>query len=198
MMHWRHEENKKKRQGSRKDDARFDPAGSGTAPIVPALSEQPPPMPLRTKRTDSTQSSLGPSGLSPDQSQDRTLRAGPRPLASDSDLSRALYTGSSSWQLTATDTESYFPQYRNKQRNTGENDVINYEESERHEERQLRSLVVGLANSYNVGGSYDPFDVLPQFRNPRIDALYLARNCKFRYSVLRTTSDAFRYARIRL
>ena len=76
--------------------------------------------------------------------------------------------------------------------------VTAYEESESHEERQLRTLIVGLAAFYDVGGTHDPFDVLPQFRNPHLDALYLSRNCKFESSVSIAAPDASRHARIRV
>lgn len=181
MIHWRHEEDKKKRRSSRRDDARSDPTGSGTARDAPASSQQTPSIPMHTKHVDSTQLWSGSSSLGFRQSQNRSVRTGSSSLTSDSDSSSFLDPGSSSWQLTATDTASYFPRYQNKVLAITEKDVIGYEESKRHEERQLRSLVVGLANFYNVGGSHDPFDVLPQFRNPRLDALYLSRNCKSQY-----------------
>ncbi|KAF3034901.1 hypothetical protein E8E12_005031 [Didymella heteroderae] len=164
MIHWRHEEDKKKRKGSRKDLTESAPA--------PPERES---IPTRTKREVSTQSRTE----SPVRggAQRRTLRAQPSSLISDSDVSPLTNAGSSTWQLTASGTAGYFPRYQNKIRAVAEREVTGYEASERHEERQLRSLVVGLASFYNVGGTQDPFDVLPQFRNPRLDALYLSRNC---------------------
>ena len=91
--------------------------------------------------------------------------------------------GTSRWQLTATDTASYFPRYQNKTQVITGGEVTHYEDSDRHEERQLRTMIVGLATFYDVGSSLDPFDVLPQFRNPRLDALYLSRSCKLVFSI---------------
>jgi hypothetical protein len=158
MIHWRHEEDKKKRKGSRKENAEVatEPSGHDSARL-----------------------------------QHNQLRARLGSLSSDSDA------GSSTWQLTASDTASYFPRYQKKIQSIAEKDAIDYEESERHEERLLRNLAVGLANFYNVGGSQDPFDVLPQFRNPRLDALYLSRHCRSSRMALRNTSDLCRYASIR-
>ncbi|KAF1926601.1 uncharacterized protein M421DRAFT_67080, partial [Didymella exigua CBS 183.55] len=176
MIHWRHEEDKKKKTGDHKDDARSDPAGLGIVRKATA-SERTASIPARSKDQGPTQSWTVSQGLGFDQSQRETLRMGSGSFASDSDSSSLLGTGSSSWQLTANETTGYFPRYRNPTRDMADKGVIDYEESERHEERQLRSLVVGLASFYNVGGSHDPFDVLPQFRNPRLDALFLSRNC---------------------
>jgi hypothetical protein len=186
MIHWRHEEDKKKQKGSRKH---------GEEP-APAPLERTSSMPTRAKRHNPTHSRSKSSERGGAQSQYRALRAESSSLISDSDASSSTDAGSSTWQLTASDTASYFPRWQNKTRPVAERDVINYEASERHEERQLRSLVVGLASFYNVGRTQDPFDVLPQFHNPRLDALYLSRNCKCLCISSRDTSDPFRYASV--
>lgn len=183
MIHWRHEEDRKKKKSSCIDDARSHPAGPGITRDVAASSEQTSPMPMRSKHRGVTQSWKLTPGTDP----------GP-----DSDTSLGCDAGSSSWQLTATETASYFPQYRRNLEVVAGKNVTEYEESEKHEERQLRSLVVALANFYKVNGSHDPFDVLPQFRNPRLDALYLSRSCKSQPTVLLISLDAFRHACIRL
>ncbi|KAF3053680.1 hypothetical protein E8E11_011035 [Didymella keratinophila] len=167
MMHWRHEEDKKRKKGSRKH---------GEEP-APASLERTSSIPTPAKQHDSAHSQSGSSERDSAQAQRKVLRAASSSLISDSGTSSFSDTGSSTWQLTTSDTASYFPRWQNKIRAVAEKYVIEYEASERHEERQLRSLVVGLARSYNVGRTQDPFDVLPQFRNPRLDALYLSRNC---------------------
>lgn len=181
MIHWRHEESKKIKRGSYKDGA--EPA--------PAPPERRASIPTRSKRQDSGRSGSEPSGY-------RKVRAESSSLELDSDAKTFTDAGSSSWQLTAGDTASYFPRWQNKIRAVAERNVIQYEASERHEERQLRSLVVGLASFHSIGSTHDPFDVLPQFRNPRLDALYLSRNCKSSDAASRNRSDPFRYASIRL
>jgi hypothetical protein len=168
MIHWRHEEDKKKRKGSRKHVEEAAPAPPGRRSSIPT----------RAKPQDSAHSQSESSKRGDAQSQHRVLRAASSSLTSDSDASSFTDVGSSTWQLTASDTASYFPRWQNKTRAVAEKDVIEYEASERHEERQLRSLVVGLASFYDVGRTQDPFDVLPQFRNPQLDALNLSRNCK--------------------
>lgn len=183
MIHWRHEEDKKKRKSSCKD----------VAGPAPALSEQASAMPMRVRRQDSPQLWSEYPGRDGAQSQ---LGAKSTSLVSDSNATSLTGTGSSTWQFTASDTASYFPRWQQKTRTVTERDVIDYEASERHEERQLRNLVVGLARFYNVGGAQDPFDVLPQFRNPRLDALYLSRNCKCSYVISRDKPESFRYASV--
>ena len=184
MIHWRHEEDKKKRKGSRKHGEEPAPPPSGRTSSIPT----------RAKRHDSAHSHLESSERGGAQSQPRVLRAASGSLMSDSDASSFTNAGSSTWQLIASDTASYFPRWQKETRSVAEKDVIEYEASERHEERQLRSLVVGLASFYNVGRTQDPFDVLPQFRNPRLDALNLSRNCKCSYVFSRAVSDPPRYA----
>lgn len=188
MIHWRHEEGKKNRKGCHKD-------GAEPAPTSP---ERRASIPTRSKRQDSTRSCSESSGSSGAEPQHRKIRAKSSSLVSESGASSFTDAGSSSWQLTASDTASYFPRWQHKIRTVAHRDVIDYEASENHEERQIRSLVVGLANFYNVGGTDDPFDVLPQFRNPRLDALHLSRNCKCPCVASRDLSDPFRYASIRL
>ncbi|KAF2633202.1 hypothetical protein BU25DRAFT_380373 [Macroventuria anomochaeta] len=177
MIHWRHEEDKKKRKGSQKDDSTPTSSGKGTVRDTSARSECTSSIPTRTRQTQSVQSWSEPAELQHEQLQHASSRKGSNLLGMSSDSSPFVDTGSSRWQLTATETASYFPQYQNKTRAITEKAVIDYEESERHEERQLRTMIVGLATFYNIGGSHDPFDVLPQFRNPYLDALYLSRNC---------------------
>lgn len=114
-------------------------------------------------------------------SQDSTSFAELYPPGWSSEPSQTTKIGSSSWQLTASETAKYFPLYKPPKAFEGDA-VIHYEQSEVHEERQLRKLVSGLATFYNIGGLPDPFDVMPQFRNPRLNALYLSRNCKFEHT----------------
>jgi hypothetical protein len=113
--------------------------------------------------------------------QDATSFNGLYPPGWYSDPSQSVGIGSSSWQLTASETAKYFPRYK-PLKASEESAVIHYEQSEVHEERQLRKLISGLATFYNIGGLPDPFDVMPQFRNPRLNALYLSRNCKFEHT----------------
>lgn len=56
--------------------------------------------------------------------------------------------------------------------------VIKYEHSDSHADLQMRLLVGKLATSFRVGDGVDPFGVLPQFRNPELNAVYLIRRCK--------------------
>lgn len=60
------------------------------------------------------------------------------------------------------------PQYR----------VLDYEETDRHEERNVRMLVGKLATFYQLGDGVDPFNALPQFESGELDSLWLMRKCK--------------------
>ncbi|KAH7073642.1 hypothetical protein BKA63DRAFT_491628 [Paraphoma chrysanthemicola] len=55
--------------------------------------------------------------------------------------------------------------------------VVNYEQTDRHEEAVTRMLVAKLARYHQIGDGIDPFVVLPQFQNPELSALYLTRQC---------------------
>ena len=148
MIHWRHEEDKKKKKTNQTDMSTFTPQDPSDQPSCASVAQQ------SLCRLRST-----PPGQSIGSNQRSEL-------------------GNSTWQPTASDTIEYFPRYRMKMQTSAESAVIDYEESERHEQRQLRAMASGLTAYYNVGGIIDPFDVLPRFRNPRLDALYLSRNCE--------------------
>ena len=190
MIHWRHEEDKK-RKGDEKNrpasDARtnFDSNESisyGRTTAVPLRARDLPPTRAPTE---------GP----PYMPQDATSFAGLYPPGRSSGSSQSAEIGSSSWQLTASKTAKYFPHYKPlKASEAGA--VIHSEQSEIHEERQLRKLVSGLATFYNIGGLPDPFDVMPQFRNPRLNALYLSRNCKFEQTAQKSGLNVSRHARV--
>jgi hypothetical protein len=176
MIHWRHEEDKK-RKGDDKirsaSDARsnFDSDAStrhGRITAVPVRARDSPP-------------TRAPAEGPPYMSQDSTSFAELYPPGWSSEPNQTTDIGRSSWQLTASETAKYFPRYKPSKAFEGDA-VIHYEQSEVHEERQLRKLVSGLATFYNIGGLPDPFDVMPQFRNPRLNALYLSRNCKFEHT----------------
>ncbi|KAF2734208.1 hypothetical protein EJ04DRAFT_437617, partial [Polyplosphaeria fusca] len=55
--------------------------------------------------------------------------------------------------------------------------VVDYEESDEYEEKQMRILVAQLARSARIGDGVDPFVVVPQFESPELSALYLVRKC---------------------
>ena len=62
--------------------------------------------------------------------------------------------------------------------NSAAEQVIDYEESDEYEEKQMRILVGQLARSARIGDGVDPFIVVPQFSSPELSALYLVRKCK--------------------
>lgn len=154
MIHWRHEEDKKKKRTGEKDRTAFSPQSyfdqaQFTATASPARQAQQSPWHSVSSTSDQSSSST-----------------------------QLVELGSGRWQLTASDTVDYFPRFQQKAQTSADEVVIDYEESEIHEQRQLRTMIDGLTTFYNIGGTHDPFDVLPQFRNPHLDALYLSRNCK--------------------
>lgn len=57
--------------------------------------------------------------------------------------------------------------------------VVNYELSTSHEEALCRMLVVQLATFHQIGDGVDPFNVIPQYENPELSAVWLQRNCKY-------------------
>lgn len=57
--------------------------------------------------------------------------------------------------------------------------VVTYELSTSHEEALARMLAVMLANFHQIGDGVDPFNVIPQYENPELSAVWLQRNCKF-------------------
>ena len=178
MIHWRHEEDKKKRKDSQQDSSIPASTAKSTARSASVRHEHANSIPTRMRRSDPSQTSSSLSELPHHSQRSASLNPESNLLGHSLDTTPIIGAGSSRWQLTAPETASYFPQYRKKVRVIEDGAVTEYEESESHEQRQLRTLVVGLATSYNVGGSHDPFEVLPQFRNPSLNALYLSRNCK--------------------
>ncbi|KAF9701642.1 hypothetical protein EKO04_000046 [Ascochyta lentis] len=179
MIHWRHEENKRKRRGSSDDNWILSSSTNHTTCSGSVRSGNVANIPTRTRQPESSQDT-DPSNPS-DTEQEQPGRVysitNSDSLGTSPSSSRSVDVGSSSWQLTAKETASYFPLYQKRTQAIMDQSVTDYEESERHEERQLRTLIVGLATFYNVGCSHDPFDVLPQFRNPQLNALYLSRTC---------------------
>lgn len=157
MIHWRHEEDKKKKKDSVKDDLELGPEH---ASIVPTHACQSP----------ATRS----ASRSPETSHGRLQHASGHMEPHSFALSSG--PGSSRWQLTATETAKYFPHFHETTQSTKERVLTDYEESEKHEERQIRALVTGLATFY--GSLHDPFKVLPQFEDSHLNALYLARSCE--------------------
>ncbi|CAO2648315.1 Nn.00g075820.m01.CDS01 [Neocucurbitaria sp. VM-36] len=91
---------------------------------------------------------------------------------------------SSSRVVDAEDLVDYEPQHRSRYdsaysgtSSTASSKVIKYEDSDSHEDLQMRLLVGKLATSYRIGDGVDPFIVLPQFQNPQLNSLYLMRKC---------------------
>ena len=194
MIHWRHEEDKIKRRGGQKEEL-VPPSSAKNATQDRTETSL---IPMRTRQLKPLQGAPESELL---DSQHEGQRDGSSIIDSDSlnistDYGRPIVAGSSHWQLTETETASYFPKYQRRIQKIKDSSVIDYEESEKHEERQFRTLVVRLATFYNVGGCQDPFDVLPQFRNPQLDSLYLSRSCKFPPLVLGAIPDFSRYARV--
>ena len=56
--------------------------------------------------------------------------------------------------------------------------VVEYEDTDSHEEHVVRMLIRRLARYHQIGDGVDPFVVLPQFQNPELNALVLLRKCK--------------------
>ena len=54
-----------------------------------------------------------------------------------------------------------------------------YEDSDNHEERQMRILVATLAKYSPMGDGVDPFSVIPQFKSEELSSIYLVRRCTF-------------------
>jgi hypothetical protein len=55
---------------------------------------------------------------------------------------------------------------------------LNYEEVDCHEARSFEQLSRQLASFYRIGNGVEPFSALPQFLNPKLDALFLTRSSK--------------------
>lgn len=196
MIHWRHEEDKKKGKDSQSDGLPTSSTEKGTTRDASVRSKHTSSISTRTRRSDSFQPYSGSSEQPHKKQLYSSSNAELDLLGHSPDLSVLVDAGSSRWQLTAPETASYFPQYRKQTQTITNKAVTDYEESERHEARQLRTMVVGLATFYNVVGSHDAFEVLPQFRNPNLDALYLSRNCESAPSIPRADADVFRCARV--
>lgn len=194
MIHWRHEEDKIKRKGGQKDKSVPSSSAKSTTQGGTVTSL----MPTRTRRLESFQDAPI-SELSDPQNEGHRSASSiicSNSLNTSTGYNRFVDAGSSSWQLTATETASYFPEHKKRASSTKYRSVIDYEETENHEERQIRALIVGLATFYNVSSFHDPFDVFPQFRNQKLDSLYLSRNCKFPHPSLGVIPDIFRCARV--
>ncbi|KZM25172.1 hypothetical protein ST47_g3671 [Ascochyta rabiei] len=179
MIHWRHEENKKKRRGSVEVGSIPSPPASHTTRGRPVRSEYVASSPIRTRRPRSSQSSAPscPSDTEQEQQGYAYSITNSDPLDLSPSSSHSFDAGSLSWQLTAIENASCFPQYQTQIQTITDESVTNYEESKEHEERQLRTLIYGLATFHSVSGSHDPFDVMPQFQNPQLNSLYLSRTC---------------------
>jgi len=63
-----------------------------------------------------------------------------------------------------------------RSRNAVATRVIDYEDTDSHEEVVTRMFVENLDTHHHTGDGNDPFLVLPQFQNPELDATYLMRN----------------------
>ncbi|KAJ8114223.1 hypothetical protein OPT61_g3842 [Boeremia exigua] len=173
MIHWRHEENKKRGQSNQGDDL----ASTSSAPAcdASARSKNAQTFANHGRDTLAIRSASKTSDFGPAQLERIPSHTESASLTPSQGAGHFVGTGSSSWQLSAVETASYFPQFFNKIHALADQAVTHYEESERHGERQLRAMIVGLATFYNIGSSHDPFDVLPQFRNRSLNSLYLSR-----------------------
>lgn len=180
MMHWRHEENKRKIQDSSNDELAPGSAANSAGCDACARSEYASAVPVRTRPVQSTQSVSAQPGQRHDQQQHEPWQIESGLTSSRSTSSFLVLPGSSRWQLTATETAGYFPHHRTQRGAITDQAVTDYEESERHEARQILALAVGIATVY--GDIHDPFKVMPQFQDVRLDAMYLSRSCECRES----------------
>lgn len=196
MIHWRHEEEKKQNRVSQKDESALPSSLMGPSPRGAVRSEHVSSIPTRGRQPKFSQDSF--ESTTSDTLYEQQLHPGSDSLSTNAGSNHCVDMGSSSWQLTATETASYFPHYQTRtQEAVLSRPVTDYEESKTNEERQLRMLVVGLATHYNIGSNLDPFDVLPQFRNPRLSSLYLSRTCEFQLIEPRKAPNVHRHACIR-
>lgn len=60
--------------------------------------------------------------------------------------------------------------------------VIDYEDSDAHDELLLRLLVAKVATAYTIGDGLDPFAVIPQFASPELNSVFLVRKCNRAFS----------------
>lgn len=188
MIHWRYEEDKRKRKGSQEDNVVSSPSTKHTTCGETRRTEHTSRLPARTRQLASSQYER--------QQHAPSLTGSDMWVVSPGSSCFVEGAGSSQWQLDATETASHSTRYQDKIHTISDSRVVDYEESERHEERQIRTLVVGLATFYNIGGHHDPFNVLPQFRSPHLNSLYLTRQCKSHLCGLRAAPDIHRHARI--
>ncbi|KAF3000825.1 hypothetical protein E8E13_006703 [Curvularia kusanoi] len=170
MIHWRHEEDKKRKVDEKGRSALE--ARSNSDHDASTRYGQTATVPIRARGSQSIRF----RGEDVPQSQHVTSYDELYPPGWSSETCQSTGIGSSSWQLTASETAIYFPHYM-RSKVSKKKAVIHYEQSEIHEERQLWKMISGLATFYNIGGLPDPFEVLPQFRNPQLNALWLSRNC---------------------
>lgn len=55
--------------------------------------------------------------------------------------------------------------------------VLDYDETDGHEKTMMSLIIAKLAKAKPIGDSMDPFSVLPQFKSPELNSLYLTRKC---------------------
>ena len=58
--------------------------------------------------------------------------------------------------------------------------VVDYEYSGSLEEHKMRLLATTFSR---IGDGVDPFLVLPRFKSPRLNSVFLLRNCEYAYSL---------------
>ncbi|KAF1844844.1 uncharacterized protein K460DRAFT_405124 [Cucurbitaria berberidis CBS 394.84] len=115
---------------------------------------------------------------------------GPQVVEEYDEFPRYLYPSTSpAWWSTTSQSEPFSDteetdyalairgSSNSRSNSTGSIRVVEYEDSDSHEDLQMRLLVGKLATSLRIGDGVDPFNVLPQFQNPKLNSLYLLRKC---------------------
>jgi hypothetical protein len=80
---------------------------------------------------------------------------------------------------TSSDNEQRSMVLATRFRSRPQSRVIDYEETDSNEERNVRMLVGKLATFHQLGDGVDPFNALPQFRSSELDSLWLMRKCEY-------------------
>lgn len=177
MIHWRHEEDKKRRKPSLKNSSSPTAAGKSYNRSASVKSEEASAIHPHARPSRATSSALESPERGHDSQHHAHWQTGTDIQSVSPNSSSFARAGSSSWQSTAPEAADYLPYCHSKALAVVEETVTHYEESEKHERRQLRALASGLASCFSPNVE-DPFTVFPQFLSKELNSLELSRNCR--------------------
>ncbi|KAF2016776.1 hypothetical protein BU24DRAFT_409847 [Aaosphaeria arxii CBS 175.79] len=202
MIQYRYKADQQKRK-SNKDNPRPESEEtspqSQTSPVDTASSSSISPTSTRPPRNDSFDSATS-LGSIPSQLAVPTYSFSHGPMMAEGFHDQHIYPSTTEawqgvipdegfsedpWFLTQPSQAPVVPAYHDRYSralsirplNTPARRVLEYQETQEHEEAHIRIIVSEFANFRPIGDTVDPFTVLPQFASPELSSVYLVRTC---------------------